>query len=168
MVTTQLQTHVGAFLSPLGWLKITTEAESVTGVEFCEEVPLVTFEEMPPVLCEAREELMAYFRGTLREFSIPIRAEGTEFQVEVWKMALNIPFGRTTSYWHLAKKLDHPEGQRGVAQALAKNPVPLVIPCHRVIAPDGKLTAYSGGIKRKKWLLEQERGYISGVQGSLF
>jgi methylated-DNA-[protein]-cysteine S-methyltransferase len=168
MVTTQLQTHVGAFLSPLGWLKITTVGEAVSAVDFCEEVPLVTFDEMPPVLCEAREELMAYFRGTLREFSFPIRAEGTEFQVAVWKMALDIPFGRTTSYWHMAKKLEHPEGVRGVAQALAKNPVALVVPCHRVIAPDGKLTSYTGGIKRKKWLLEHERGFVTGVQGSLF
>ena len=102
----------------------------------------------------ASKQLSAYFKGTLQEFSFPIQQKGTDFQQEVWKNLLNIPYGETTSY---AKFSAHkPLAIRAIAAANGKNNIAIVVPCHRVIGSDGKLVGYAGELWRKKWLLQHE------------
>lgn len=113
----------------------------------------------------AVEQLKAYFSGKLRSFDIQTDLEGTSFQQKVWKELRNIPFGKTISYLELSKRLGDVKAIRAVASANGRNPLWIIIPCHRVIGSDGSLTGYAGGLYRKKWLLEHE-GVIK--QQSLF
>lgn len=112
--------------------------------------------EIPEELQEAVLQLKEYFSGTRTQFSFKIAPEGTEFQQKVWRQLLKIPFGTTVSYLSLAKELGDVKAIRAVAAANGKNPLWIVVPCHRVIGTDGSLTGYAGGIWRKKWLLDHE------------
>ena len=105
---------------------------------------------------DCAEQLVLYFKGKLKEFSCPILPDGTEFQKSVWDKLLTIPYGSTISYRDLALRMGDVSLTRAVAQANAKNPIPILIPCHRVIGSDGSLTGYSGGIEKKRRLLEIE------------
>jgi AraC family transcriptional regulator of adaptative response/methylated-DNA-[protein]-cysteine methyltransferase len=104
-----------------------------------------------------REELLAYFGGTLRQFTVPFELRGTEFQERVWRELIRIPFGRTASYEEIARRIGAPRAVRAVARANATNRLCLLVPCHRVIAKDGQLSGYGGGVWRKRALLELER-----------
>ena len=106
----------------------------------------------------AKQQLGEYFDGRRRDFSISIDAPGTEFQKDVWKLLIKIPYGTTCSYLEQAKKLEKPKAVRAVANANGMNRISIIIPCHRVIGSDGSLTGYGGGLPRKKWLLELEQG----------
>jgi methylated-DNA-[protein]-cysteine S-methyltransferase len=110
------------------------------------------------LLVEAASQLRAYFEGSLREFHLPLEMDGTEFQVHVWKLLCEIPYGETRSYRELARALGKPQAVRAVGAANGANPLPIVVPCHRVIGADGSLTGYGGGLALKKRLLELERG----------
>lgn len=121
--------------------------------------------EIPPCLIHAVEQLKAYFSENLHFFDIQTDLKGTPFQQKVWKELMNIPYGETISYLELSKRLGDEKAIRAVASANGKNPLWIVIPCHRVIGSDGSLTGYAGGLSRKKWLLEHE-GVIK--QQSLF
>ena len=110
-----------------------------------------------PHLDWLRDELSAYFAGTLREFAVPPVYPGTGFQVRVWDALRRIPYSETRSYEQLAIELGAPGAQRAVGHANGENPIAIVIPCHRVIAKDGGLGGYGGGLTRKRWLLELER-----------
>ncbi|KXO00537.1 cysteine methyltransferase [Aequorivita aquimaris] len=103
-----------------------------------------------------KKQFEEYFNGTRKTFDIPLSPEGTEFQKKVWTELLNIPYGETTTYQQMANKLGDPKVIRAAASANGKNPISIVIPCHRVIGSDGSLTGYAGGLHRKKWLLEHE------------
>ena len=107
-------------------------------------------------------ELEGYFSGALREFKTPANPAGTPFQHRVWRLLSGIPYGKTRSYGDIAFDLGIPKGPRAVGQANGRNPVPLLIPCHRVIASDGGLGGYSEGIEKKRFLLEWERGCAAG------
>jgi methylated-DNA-[protein]-cysteine S-methyltransferase len=111
---------------------------------------------IPDELQEAVSQLQEYFDGKRTDFSFKLNPKGTDFQQKVWQELLNIPYGKTTSYLDLAKKLGDPKVIRAAASANGKNPLWIVIPCHRVIGTDGSLTGYAGGLWRKKWLLEHE------------
>jgi O-6-methylguanine DNA methyltransferase len=114
-------------------------------------------------------ELGEYFAGTRKSFTVPVVMTGTVFQKQVWNELLNIPFGETRSYMEQASAIGKPGAIRAVARANGSNPVSVIIPCHRVIGSDGKLTGYGGGLWRKRWLLEHERKYSShGSSGLLF
>ena len=110
----------------------------------------------------AQRELEEYFSGLRRAFTLPFSASGTEFQQLVWRETLRIPYGETVSYSRLAGRIGKPGAARAVGSALAKNPLLLIIPCHRVTASDGKLTGYAGGIELKKALLSLEQGQKNG------
>lgn len=114
-------------------------------------------EEVPPELLPAVEQLREYFSGGRKEFDFKINPLGTDFQKKVWELLLQVPFGRTCSYMELSKELGDPKAIRAVAAANGKNPLWIVVPCHRVIGRDGSLTGYAGGLWRKKWLLEHEQ-----------
>ena len=105
---------------------------------------------------EARRQMEAYFAGELTEFDLPLNMIGTEFQKTVWRELLNIPFGVTISYGELAERVGNPSASRAVGAANGRNPISIIVPCHRVIGSNGKLTGYGGGIERKEWLLSHE------------
>jgi len=109
---------------------------------------------------EAIRQLDAYFRGELKDFDLPLRMEGTEFQLSVWKELRRIPYGETRTYGEMAKKIGNPKGARAVGLANGQNPIPIIVPCHRVIGSDGSLTGFGGGIENKRKLLELESGQL--------
>jgi O-6-methylguanine DNA methyltransferase len=110
------------------------------------------------VLAAARDQLEAYFAGDLTAFDLPLAPVGTPFQQRVWSALVEIPFGETVSYGSLAIRLGRPGAARAVGLANGSNPISIIIPCHRVIGSDGRLTGYGGGIDRKAWLLDHEAG----------
>jgi len=121
--------------------------------------------EIPEELIKAVTQLQEYFEGTRKEFTFKLNPQGTDFQKKVWQELLHIPFGKTISYLDLAKKLGDVKAIRAAASANGKNPLWIVVPCHRVIGTDGSLTGYAGGLWRKQWLLEHEN---PNKQQSLF
>lgn len=140
--------------SPLGIAKIEGDENGIAVISVLSE-GIVT-KKVPAVLKEAVDQLQEYFEGKRTEFTFKLNPQGTEFQQKVWQELLNIPFGKTTSYMDLSKKLGDVKAIRAVASANGKNPLWIVVPCHRVIGSDGSLTGYAGGLWRKKWLLEHE------------
>ena len=150
--------------SPVGTLKIKGDEKGISEITFLnEEVPETDV--FPEVLEDAIYQLREYFEKKRTTFSFPLNFQGTDFQKRVWNALLEIPFGKTTSYLEMAKRLGDPKVIRAAASANGKNPISIVIPCHRVIGSDGSLTGYGGGLHRKKWLLEHES---PSAQQSLF
>lgn len=113
--------------------------------------------ENPHAFRDARAQLDAYFAGKLRAFELEVAGEGSSFQQRVWRELLQIPFGVTESYGALARRIGNPNASRAVGLANGKNPISIIVPCHRVIGANGSLTGYGGGLERKKWLLEHEQ-----------
>jgi methylated-DNA-[protein]-cysteine S-methyltransferase len=111
----------------------------------------------------ARGQLEEYFAGTRQAFDLPLAAEGTDFQRRVWDALLGIPYGTTISYLELARRIGDPKAVRAVGLANGRNPISIIVPCHRVIGSDGSLTGYGGGIERKRWLLQHEASH-SGLR----
>lgn len=109
---------------------------------------------------QAREQLRAYFAAELTSFDLDLDLHGTEFQRRVWAALLRIPYGQTTTYGRLAEELGDPKAVRAVGAANGRNPISIIVPCHRVIGADGRLTGYGGGLERKQWLLAHERGEV--------
>lgn len=110
-----------------------------------------------PLLKEAYSQLKSYLDGKLKEFSLPLEPSGTEFMKKVWKELLKIPYGKTSTYKEIAQKVNSPKAVRAVGQANHRNPIPIFIPCHRVIGSDGSLTGFGGGLELKQQLLDLER-----------
>ena len=106
---------------------------------------------------KASTQLQEYFAGERKEFDLKLNPEGTDFQKKVWELLLEVPFGKTTSYLELSKRFGNTKAIRAVAAANGKNPLWILVPCHRIIGSDGSLTGYAGGLWRKKWLLEHEQ-----------
>jgi methylated-DNA-[protein]-cysteine S-methyltransferase len=140
--------------SPLGITKIVGDENGVSIISVLSEGELST--KIPNELQEAVSQLQEYFEGKRQDFDFKLNPKGTDFQQKVWQELLNIPFGKTMSYMDLSKKLGDVKAIRAVASANGKNPLWIVVPCHRVIGTDGSLTGYAGGLWRKKWLLEHE------------
>ncbi len=140
--------------SPLGPLTLTASEAALTGISFggAEE----TTETASPVLEQAARELAEYFDGKRRTFTVPLAPEGTAFQKSVWDELRKIPYGETVSYGDIAARLGKPGAAVAVGQANSRNPIPIIIPCHRVIGTNGKLVGYTGGLHIKKALLAVE------------
>lgn len=153
--------------SETGCIEITGTEDAVTSLYFIEERKLTTGK-VPALLGACLEQLEEYFKGKRREFSVPLQPEGTEFQKKVWNELINIPFGKTVSYLDIARALGDPNATRAVGAANGRNPISIIIPCHRVVGHNGALTGYGGGIHRKEWLLEHERHILHGKQEALF
>lgn len=122
---------------------------------------------VPDALPPAREQLTAYFAGTLTTFDLPLRAPGTDFQLRVWSALREIPYGRTTTYGELAAEIGSPTASRAVGLANGRNPISIVVPCHRVVGADGSLTGYGGGLERKRSLLALEQAHVPAATGQL-
>jgi methylated-DNA-[protein]-cysteine S-methyltransferase len=110
------------------------------------------------ILADARRQLAEYFDHQRTSFDLPLDMQGTAFQLQVWQQLTRIPYGSTTSYGEIARRLGTPNGSRAVGAANGRNPVAIVVPCHRVIGANGDLTGFGGGMARKEWLLRHERG----------
>jgi methylated-DNA-[protein]-cysteine S-methyltransferase len=150
--------------SPLGITKIIGDENGLASITVLNEEEKIT-DIIPECLEDAAYQLKEYFEGSRKEFQLDLNPEGTAFQKRVWQALQDIPFGKTASYLELSKTLGDIKAIRAVAAANGKNPLWIVIPCHRVIGSDGALTGYAGGLHRKKWLLEHESPF---KQQSLF
>ncbi|MCX6206134.1 MAG: methylated-DNA--[protein]-cysteine S-methyltransferase [Bacteroidetes bacterium] len=158
--------HFTYYESPIGLLKIGGTDQYIGELSFVDESDQMEHGEpgITEVMHQCTEELIEYFHGTRKNFTIPVHQDGTDFQRRVWNELLGIPFGRTISYMDLAKKLGDPKVIRAAASTNGKNKIAIIVPCHRVIGSDRSLTGYSGGMWRKKWLLQQEFKVAHGVQ----
>ena len=141
--------------SPLGTLEIIGDTHGISRVTFIDE-KIPQSEKIPEALTTAVSQLQEYFKGNRTHFNLKLNPQGTDFQKRVWEALGQIPFGKTTSYLQMAKNLGDPKVIRAAAAANGKNPIAIIIPCHRVIGSDQSMTGYAGGIWRKKWLLEHE------------
>ena len=147
--------------SPIGRLLLTSDGSALTGLYMEPSRKAQSTEgwlqdvNVPP-LAETVRQLTEYFAGTRREFDLPLRLQGTAFQQRVWRELTAIPYGGTLSYGELAKRIDKPSASRAVGLANGRNPISILVPCHRVIGADGSLTGYGGGLDRKRWLLCHE------------
>jgi methylated-DNA-[protein]-cysteine S-methyltransferase len=147
--------------SPIGRLLLTSDGTALTGLYMepsrkaqCTDGWVQDVTVAP--LSAAVRQLTEYFAGTRREFDLPLRLQGTTFQTRVWRELTEIPYGQTWSYGQLAHRIDKPSASRAVGLANGRNPISILVPCHRVIGADGSLTGYGGGLERKRWLLAHE------------
>ncbi|MBC9225598.1 methylated-DNA--[protein]-cysteine S-methyltransferase [Aeromicrobium sp. 636] len=142
--------------SPVGGLRLYVDAGLLTRIAFDAEPDGERDED--DLLDEVERQLTEYFAGERREFDLPVAADGTEFQKKVWAYLRKIPYGETVTYGQIATDLGYEPGiSRAVGAANGANPIPIVVPCHRVVGSDGKLTGYAGGVERKTILLELEQ-----------
>ena len=150
--------------TPLGHAKLEGDADGISSLTVLNNKTTIS-NIIPEVLEDAVRQLEEYFKGERIQFSLILNPQGTDFQKRVWNALLDIPYGKTTSYLQLSKDLGDVKAIRAVANANGKNPIWIIVPCHRVIGSDGSLTGYTGGLHRKQWLLEHESPY---KQQSLF
>ena len=142
--------------SPVGTLYLTADEGGLTGIWMHPEKT-----EPFPVLEQAKHWLDAYFSGSPTDFSFPLNPHGTAFQKQVWHLLLAIPYGKTTTYGAISREMALRTGRQkmsaqAVGQAVGANPISILIPCHRVVGADGRLTGYAGGLEKKRWLLRHE------------
>ena len=160
------------FPTPVGPLLLVADDEGLTGVHFepaegghridpaWQRAGDVPGADAAGIIATTRAQLADYFAGARRSFDLPLVPRGTDFQRRVWQLLREIPYGQTISYAELARRAGNPKAMRAVGAANGRNPLPVVVPCHRVIGADGSLTGFGGGIERKRWLLERE-GYAT-------
>ena len=164
--------------SPVGSLLIYGDGETVAGLLFPNHRlfssqsghprPDPLWQKADDAFRVAREQLCEYFEGQRQQFDIPLKLQGTNFQQQVWQELVKIPYGTTISYAELARRVGQPTASRAVGSANARNPVSLIVPCHRVIGADGRLTGYAGGTETKQWLLDWERQTSGALSGRRF
>jgi methylated-DNA-[protein]-cysteine S-methyltransferase len=146
--------------SPVGELTLVADGDALTGLYFPHHWYRPDPETFGPLvnggLGEARRQLTEYFAGERRAFDLTVDARGDDFQRRVWRLLNDVPFGQTTTYGELAARLGDPTLAREVGAAVGRNPLCVIVPCHRVVGKDGALTGYAGGLKRKRYLLELE------------
>ncbi|MEG1314646.1 MAG: methylated-DNA--[protein]-cysteine S-methyltransferase, partial [Anaerovoracaceae bacterium] len=140
----------------LGLLSIVEEDNKIVRVTLSDINDVTIRNEETALIRQTYSEIMEYLQGKRKTFDIPLQLHGTEFQLKVWEELKNIPYGETISYKELARRVGSPKGCRAVGQANNKNPIPIIIPCHRVIGENGKLVGYNGGVEIKQFLLELE------------
>jgi methylated-DNA-[protein]-cysteine S-methyltransferase len=149
--------------SPIQSLRLVSDGRSLIGLYMMSEQPALTSasdwleDETAEPFPETKQQLTAYFAGNLTEFDLPLQLAGSPFQQKVWEALKTIPYGTAISYGALAQQIGQPSASRAVGLSNGRNPVSIVVPCHRVIGANGKLTGYGGGIERKQWLLNHER-----------
>lgn len=147
--------EVAYISTPLGIAKLHGDEEGISSLSVLETEETLT-DVIPEILEDTVYQLREYFDGTRKNFDLKLNAEGTVFQKRVWAELLNIPYGKTISYLEMSKRLGDVKAIRAAASANGKNPLWIIVPCHRVIGSDGSLTGYAGGLHRKKWLLDHE------------
>ncbi len=167
MTHTPPPTITTAVASPLGPLTLTASDGFLTGIimDGQRHAPPPSPDHRPDDqwFTDIAEQIDAYFAGDLSSFDVPLRMTGTEFQRRVWSELQAIPYGETVSYGELARALGSPGAVRAVGLANGRNPITIIVPCHRVIGADGSLTGYGGGLERKAWLLDHEAAHRSSL-----
>jgi len=154
-----MDSYSGYIRNELGFIKIEANSEKILSVCFFDKEPEA---EIPnQIIEECKTQLLEYFSGSRKIFSIPLDLKGTEFQINVWNELMKIPFGEVITYSKLAYRMRDIKKIRAVGMANSKNPVGVIIPCHRVVGKNGKLVGYGGGLWRKKWLLDFESGKLN-------
>lgn len=148
--------------SPIGSLLLLSNGEALTGIYMDPHTHGPAFDpawiKNDAWFRPVREQLDAYFAGALARFDVPMAPRGTEFQLAVWQALLTIPYGTTASYLAIARQIGRPDAVRAVGAANGRNPISIIVPCHRVVGADGSLVGYAGGVDRKRRLLELEKG----------
>lgn len=156
-----------SYHTPIGFLNLAATETHLVSCLFS-DIAYPTTAEQPAVLQQTINQLEEYFTGTRRLFDIPLQPEGTDFQQKVWQHLSTIPFGTTVSYMAVARAVSGEKAIRAIGAANGKNPICLILPCHRVIGSDGSLTGYAGGLWRKEWLLQHEGILKPSQQLALF
>lgn len=151
------------YQSPIGVIEIVGTDEAICSILFSDQDTIVNRiqDDLPKVLLDCFNELDEYFKGTRNQFTIPYNLEGTAFQKSVWNALTKIQYGQTGSYKDIALSIKNEKAVRAVGSANGKNKLSIVIPCHRIIGANGKLTGYAGGLWRKEWLLQHEQAFIT-------
>jgi len=145
--------------SPVGELTICATDDAITTVAFPgDSAPLDNQHQPNDLVRRAMDQLKEYFNGQRKAFDLPLNPTGTAFQKSVWQALLAVPYGKTASYGEIAAEIGNAKASRAVGLANGRNPIAIVVPCHRIIGSDGSLTGYGGGLHRKHWLLTHERG----------
>lgn len=156
------ETYYTTIDSPLGPLVALSDGAFLTGLYLPNHKgwngPAAAWVESETPFAAGRRQLSEYFAGTRQEFDVPLRSEGTPFQQQVWRELARIPFGTTITYAELARRIGQPGASRAVGNANGRNPISILVPCHRVVGTNGTLTGYAGGVEKKQWLLAFERG----------
>jgi methylated-DNA-[protein]-cysteine S-methyltransferase len=147
--------------SPIGELLLVSDGRSLTRLEMAPPAVPPAAQRDPEALSEAEEQLEAYFEGELTEFDLPLAPTGSAFQLAVWRALLDIPYGETASYGEIAATVGRPDAVRAVGTTNGRNPIAVIVPCHRVIGADGSLVGYGGGLPRKRALLELEAAHAA-------
>ncbi len=189
----QQSPQVAYCLSPLGALEIYANAKGIAAVHFpdvqkdrslaglrhqdvtaaasqSDDFQLLSVQADGAVallLQQAAAQLAEYFAGTRQNFDLPLAASGTAFQQQVWQQLCRVPYGQTQSYGELALRLGNKNAMRAVGAANGRNPIAIIVPCHRVIGADGKLTGYAGGLHRKVWLLQHEQRIVNVIHSNI-
>jgi len=148
--------EIAYYNSPLGVLKILADEKGIKGIDFVKDKVKSIQNSSSEIIEKCIRQLDEYFQGKRKSFELKLNPEGTEFQRKVWKELLKIPYGTTLSYGEISRRIKNPKAVRSVGQAIGRNPISIVIPCHRVIGSDGSLTGYASGLWRKEWLLKHE------------
>ncbi len=151
-----IEKNISHFKTEIGWLEISGGDAGIHGIYFTDEPPEKIANSRHPYLSACQQQLMEYFRGERKSFDLKLAPDGTAFQLRVWRELLKIPCGVTASYRDIAVALGDKNNVRAVGNANGKNPISIVVPCHRVIGSSGKLIGYGGGLWRKEWLLRHE------------
>lgn len=158
--------------TPLGRMFVQGDGQFVTGLLMPRhkgwEGPDPAWRESDDSFVIVRRQLTEYFAGKREQFDVPLKLAGTPFQQRVWRELVRIPFGTTITYAELARRIGRPTASRAVGHANGRNPVSIIVPCHRVIGANGKLTGYAGGLENKEWLLGWERGAMASEPRTLF
>ncbi|MCW2601324.1 MAG: cysteine methyltransferase [Frankiales bacterium] len=154
--------------SPLGPLTLVAADGALAGIYMVDQrhLPDLDLPRDDTALPEVKEQLAAYWARELKGFDVPLAMVGTLFQQQVWAGLRTIPYGETWSYGELAAAVGRPGASRAVGLANGRNPVAVIVPCHRVVGSDGRLTGYGGGLERKQWLLDLERGEVAGLRNA--
>jgi len=153
--------------TPIGLLEVQTSEDALLAVTFVES-KTEDSDNVPEVLENACTQLKEYFAGERQSFDLPLLPDGTDFQKQVWNALVEVPYGRTSTYKKQSQTLGNPKAIRAVGTANGKNPIAVVIPCHRIVGSDGSLTGYASGLARKDWLLKHEQKQTEGFQQILF
>jgi methylated-DNA-[protein]-cysteine S-methyltransferase len=171
MTTHVVQYFQSMVTAPFGVVTIVVSDLGVRFVMFADDAHPKSFDgmnivtgESHPILDSAIEQLREYFEGVRTDFDLPLDLHGTEFQVEAWKSLAQVSFGKTASYKQQATSIGRPKAVRAIGGANGRNPIVIVLPCHRIVGADGSLTGFGGGIPIKKWLLEHEQRVIAGAK----
>jgi methylated-DNA-[protein]-cysteine S-methyltransferase len=153
-------TYVSYCESPLGDLTLQGDGNFLTGLFLPDhkgwQGPAANHQRADHLFTAVREQLAEYFAGARQQFEVPLKLAGTSFQLRVWQELAKVPFGTTITYAELAQRVGQSTASRAVGNANGRNPISIIVPCHRVIGASGKLTGYAGGVAKKKWLLDRE------------